>query len=257
MKSLFLATAAVAAFAAAPALAQDAIGSVGVSYNHGKFEAAGSDIDVDGATIDGVVATPAFGDWTVTFNASGSYSDSFVGDETSLSGGVHLSKAVEDMRFGGFVNAVELPAGQNLVTFGAEGQKYLDRATLTGVVSYGTVLDADIWTVGGDAAFYATPALRLNVGASYTDLDLGGAGGTDGWSAGAGAEYQFATKPYSVFAGYERSEVEDLDLTVDAFKVGLRFNFGGDLQSRDRAGATLGRTGNGVMGNLTSLFSAF
>jgi len=253
MKSIFLATAAAAALFAAPALAQDAIGSVGVAYNHTEFDVAGSDADLDGATIDGVVATPAFGDWTVTFNASGVYSDSDFGDETSLNGGVHLTKAVRDMRFGGFVSAAELPAGQNLMTFGAEGQKYLERATLTGVVSYGTVLDADIWTVGGDAAFYATPALRLNVGASYSDFDLLGES-TDSWSAGAGAEYQFAATPYSITAGYERTELEDADLSIDAFKLGLRYSFGGDLQSRDRAGANLGRTlGNG----LTSLLGAF
>ena len=150
MKSIFLASAAAAALFAAPALAQDAIGSVGVAYTHAEFESDFDSADLDGAVIDGVVATPAFGDWTVTFNASGVYSDSDLGDETSLNGGVHLTKAVEDMRFGGFVSAAELPAGQNLMTFGAEGQKYFDRATLTGVVSYGTVFDADIWTVGGE-----------------------------------------------------------------------------------------------------------
>jgi len=253
MKSIFLASAAAAALFAAPAMAQQAIGSVGVTYNHSEFDVAGSDAELDGATIDGVVATPAFGDWTVTFNASGVYADTDFSDETSLNGGVHLTKAVEDMRFGGFVSAAELPAGQNLMTFGAEGQKYFDRATLTGVVSYGTVLDADIWTVGGDAAFYATPALRLNVGASYTDLDLLGAS-TDSWSAGVGAEYQFAATPYSVYAAYDRSEIEDADLTVDGFQLGLRYSFGGDLQSRDRAGGNLGRTvGNG----LSSLIAAF
>ncbi|WP_395945125.1 hypothetical protein [Brevundimonas sp.] len=251
MKTILLASAAAATLFAAPAFAQDAVGSVGVAYNHAKTEAGAADNDMNGAKIDGVVATPAFGDWTVTFNAAGTYTDSdFGGDETGLSGAVHLTKAVEDMRFGGFVSGEELPLGYTLTTFGAEGQKYFDRATLTGVASYGTAADADLWTVGGEAAFYATPALRLAARASYSDLDVDGAS-TDGWSAGVNAEYAFAATPYSVYAGYDRSELEDFDVTVDAFEVGVRYNFGGGLQARDRAGANLGRNVNSV---LTSLF---
>lgn len=248
MKTILLATAA-AAFFAAPAFAQDAIGSAGLAYNHSKVDVAGADADVDGAKIDGVVATPAFGDWTVTFNAAGEYSDSNAGENTSLSGAVRLSKAVEDMRFGGFVGAEEIDGGDTLMTFGAEAQKYLQQATLTGVVSYGTVNDADLWTVGGEAAFYATPSLRLAARAAYTDLDYAGFS-TDGWSAGVGGEYAFAATPYSVYANYDRSELEDIDLSVDVFEVGVRYNFGGDLQSRDRAGATLGRN----LGSVVKLF---
>lgn len=250
MKTILLASAAAATLFAAPAFAQDAIGSVGIAYNHSKTEVAGVDADLDGATIDGTVATPAFGDWTVTLNAAGAYSDSdFGGEQSTLSGAVHLTKAVEDMRFGGFVGAEEISGGDTLMTFGAEGQKYFQQATLTGVVSYGTVEDADLWTVGGEAAYYATPALRLAARASYSDLDYAGFS-TDGWSAGVGAEYAFAATPYSVYAGYDRAELEDADLTVDSFEVGVRYNFGGDLQSRDRAGANLGRT----LGSAVKLF---
>ena len=166
MKTILLASAAAATLFAAPAFAQDAVGSVGVAYNHSKAEAFGAEADLDGATVAGVVATPAFGDWTATFNAAGTYSDNDFGDETTLSGAVHLTKAIEDMRFGGFVGAEEIAGGDTLMTFGAEGQKYFQQATLTGVVSYGTVDDADLWTVGGEAAFYATPALRLAARAS-------------------------------------------------------------------------------------------
>jgi hypothetical protein len=249
MKTILLASAAAATLFAAPAFAQDAVGSVGVAYNHSEAEAFGAEADLDGATVAGAVATPAFGDWTATFNAAGTYSDYDFGDETTLSGAVHLTKAIEDMRFGGFVGAEEIAGGDTLMTFGAEGQKYFQQATLTGVVSYGTVDDADLWTVGGEAAFYATPALRLAARASYSDVDFAGVS-TDGWSAGVGAEYAFAATPYSVFAGYDRAELEDADLTIDSFEVGVRYNFGGDLQSRDRAGATLGRN----LGSITKLF---
>lgn len=241
MKTVFLASVAAATLIAAPALAQDAIGSVGVAYTYADIDGS----DANRVAIDGTAASPVFGDWTVTLNASGAYTDvDGLGDDTTLAGAVHLSKKIEDMRFGGFVGASEFLGG-TLTTFGLEGQKYLDRATLTGVVSYGTVADADIWTVAGDAAFYATPQLRLNVGASYTDAELNNAfvsAEGEAWSAGVGAEYQFANSPYSVFGGYDYVKSSDLDVDASVFKIGMRYSFGGGLQARDQAGANLGRT---------------
>lgn len=252
MKTVFLASVAAATLIAAPAFAQDAIGSVGVAYNY--TDADGTDINR--GVIDGVVASPVFGDWTVTFNAEGAYTDvENGGDETTLAGAVHLTKKIEDMRFGGFVGASEF-ANTTMTNFGLEGQKYLDRATLTGVVEYGTAADADMWTVAGDAAFYATSQLRLNAGASYSNIDADniflGAGDVDAWSAGVGAEYQFANSPYSVFGGYDYVKSSDLDVDANVFKIGMRYSFGGGLQARDQAGANLGRTSNaftGLFGN--------
>ncbi len=246
MKTVFLASVAAATLIAAPAFAQDAIGSVGIAYNYADVEGT----DVNRGVIDGTVASPVFGDWTVTFNAQGAYNDiEGLDDDTTLAGAVHLTKKIDDMRFGGFVGASEFLGG-TMTTFGLEGQKYLDRATLTGVVSYGTVADADIWTVAGDAAFYATPQLRLSGGAAYTNVDADnifiGAGDVDAWSAGVAAEYQFADTPYSVFGGYDYVKSSDLDVDANVFKIGMRYSFGGGLQARDQAGANLGRTHNGV-----------
>ncbi|MEN5053672.1 MULTISPECIES: outer membrane protein [Brevundimonas] len=246
MKTVFLASVAAATLIAAPAFAQDAIGSAGIAYNYADVDGT----DVNRGVIDGTVASSVFGDWTVTFNAEAAYTDvKHGGDETTLAGAVHLSKKIEDMRFGGFYGASELGA-TTLNTFGLEGQKYLDRATLTGVVSYGTAADADIWTVAGDAAFYATPQLRLSGGAAYTNVDADnifiGAGDVDAWSAGVAAEYQFANSPYSVFGGYDYVKSSDLDVDANVFKIGMRYSFGGGLQARDQAGANLGRTHNGV-----------
>ncbi|GAA0767521.1 hypothetical protein [Brevundimonas olei] len=243
MKTVFLASVAAATLIAAPAFAQDAIGSVGVAYNYADVEG----IDVNRGVIDGTVASPVFGDWTVTFNAEGAYTDvQHGGDETTLAGAVHLSKKIEGMRFGGFVGASEALGG-TMTTFGLEGQKYLDRATLTGVASYSNLHDADIWNVAADAAFYATPQLRLNAGAAYANADnLFVGGSVDGWSVGVGAEYQFADTPYSVFGGYDYAKSSDLDVDANVFKIGMRYSFGGGLQARDQAGANLGRTANGV-----------
>lgn len=246
MKTVFLASVAAATLIAAPAFAQDAIGSVGVAYNYADIEGT----DINRGVIDGVVASPVFGDWTVTFNAEGAYTDiDGQGDETTLAGAVHLSKKIEDMRFGGFVGASEF-GNTTMTNFGLEGQKYLDRATLTGVVEYGTAADADMWTVAGDAAFYATSQLRLNVGAAYSSVDADsffiGPDDIEAWSAGVGAEYQFANSPYSVFGGYDYVKSSDLDVDANVFKIGMRYSFGGGLQARDQAGANLSRSYNAV-----------
>ena len=43
--------------------------------------------------------------------------------------------------------------------------------------------------------------------------------------------------------------LDDLDVTVDTFSVGLRYTFGGNLRARDRSGADLG--------GIDRMFSAF
>ena len=68
----------------------------------------------------------------------------------------------------------------------------------------------------------------------------------DAWSATVGGEYQIANSPYSVTANYAHAELEDIDLSVDTFTIGFRFSYGGDLQTRERAGADLGRTVAGL-----------
>lgn len=245
MKSLLLVTASIAAFAAAPALAQEGpVGSVGVSYSDSELELGGLSADSDAWAVDGVVAMPAFGEWTVTL--AGAVADSE--DDTVSSGNVHLTTLVgSNLRIGGFVGAADV-ADETALTAGFEAQKYLSRATLTGVVAYTTAddVDLDVWSVGGDAAFYVTDALRLNAGVSWLTIDDAD---VDGFTYGVGAEYEIANSPFSVTSGYSHSDIEDLD--IDTWTVGLRYSFGGGLQARDRAGAAL--PGSGVMGILGAL----
>lgn len=240
MKKVFFASVAAATLFAAPALAQNAIGSVGGAYMHNDTEG----FDTDGALLDASVATPAFGDWTVTFNASAVYADSDFGDETMASGAVHLTRMFgQDVRAGGFIGLTDV-GGENDFSIGGEIQKYLPRSTLTGLVAYTDADGADVWSLAGDAAFYATPALRLNAGLSYHNIDAGG-GDADVWSLGLGAEYEFTGTPFSLTGGYERTEIEG-GPDSDTFMIGLRYSFGGGQQARDRAGANLGRTIGGV-----------
>jgi hypothetical protein len=242
MKSLLLLSTAIATLAAAPALAQDGpAGSVGVAYTDTSLDTGMGDADLESWSLNGVTAMPAFGEWTVTLAADVTNTEFLGDDETEGAGSVGLSRMFgSDMRLGGFVAASD--AGDDTAwTGGFRAQKYLANATLTGVVAYTDVDGVEIWTAGGDAAFYVTPSLRLNAGITYDsvdDVDV------DAWTYGIGAEYDIRATPFSVTAGYARSDIGDLDLEVDSFNVGLRYSFGGDQQSRDRAGA--GASGVGI-----------
>lgn len=238
MKTLFLASAAAAALFAAPALAQDAIGSVGLTYSNPSIEIAGDDFDADVWTVDGTVAIPA-NNWTVTFNGAIDYAKAYGEDDTTGAAAAHLTTMVAgDVRVGGFVAGNGIGSGDTVYTVGAEAQKYLAGSTLTGVVAYTSAddLDADIWTIGGDAAFYVMPNLRLNAGVSYNNVDAQ-FGDIDAWTYGVGGEYEFIGTPFSVAAGYTRADIDSID--VDTWSLGLRYSFGGGLQARDRAGANL------------------
>ena len=238
MKTLFLASAAAAALFAAPALAQDAIGSVGLTYSNPSIEIAGDDFDADVWTVDGTVAIPA-NNWTVTFNGAIDYVKAYGEDDTTGAAAAHLTTMVAgDVRVGGFVAGNGIGSGDTVYTVGAEAQKYLAGSTLTGVVAYTSAddLDADIWTIGGDAAFYVMPNLRLNAGVSYNNVDAQ-FGDIDAWTYGVGGEYEFTGTPFSVAAGYTRADIDSID--VDTWSLGLRYSFGGGLQARDRAGAGL------------------
>lgn len=248
MKALFFATAAVAAFAAAPALAQDSVGSVGLSYNHGEAEAGPLEFDGDAVTLDASIAVPVAGDWTVVMDAGLNIADHDdpMQDSSTVNGRVHVTRAFGDTRLAAFAGGSEV-ADETLWSFGAQAQHYFDRTTVTGLVAYGKVdgADADLWTLGGDVAYFITPALRVNAGGSWNTIDYN-AGDTDAWTAGLGGEYQIPGTAMSVFGGYEHAELKDFDVKSDAVKVGLRLSFGGDLQARNRSGADLGRTVGGV-----------
>ena len=239
MKTVFLASVAAVTLIAAPAFAQDAVGSAGIGYVHTDTEG----FKTDGAQLDGVGAFLVAPEWTVTVNGAVNYSDSDFGDDTTGAAAAHLTKTFgSDLRAGGFVGVTDL-GDENYFTVGGEVQKYLASTTLTGLVSYTDLDGADAWTFGGDAAYYVNPSLRLNAGVSYNTIDTD-LGDVDAWAYGAGAEYQFANSPFSVHGTYQRVSTDfvNADVDADVFMVGARYNFGGTLQSLDRAGANLGRT---------------
>jgi hypothetical protein len=245
MKTLFLATAAVAAFAAAPALAQTApTGSVGVTWNNVEAKTDGGKFEADGYSVDGVVAGPLTGEWTVTLGVQGAWTDGDFDHSKTFSGEAHVTRTLaDDMRVGGFIGAADAGKSSTLWTFGAEMQKYFDKATITAALTYGTVsnIDGDIWSGGVDAGYYVMPNLRVNGSVALSKVNLG-QNDIDAYSYGAGAEYQINNSPMSVYGSWDRTTLDFVDVDVDTLSFGLRFNFGGDLQQRDRAGANLTRT---------------
>lgn len=248
MKSLFLATAAVAALAAAPALAQDGIGSIGVSYSNTDVDFAGLSGDIESAQVDAGFAIPVTGAWTVTLDGAFAYAIDGAAnqDDSAVSGRVHVSRDLGNVRVGAFAGGSEAD-GEQLWSFGGQAQTHLDKVTLTGSLAYETLegVDADIWSLGGDAAYFVTPNFRVNAGAGWSTIDAGGVD-ADGWQANVGGEYQIPGTGLGLTAAYTHAEAGDFDLTADTLMVGFRFSFGGDLQARERAGADLGRTAAGI-----------
>jgi hypothetical protein len=240
---LFATAALIATAVSAPAFAQSTngnIGSVGAAVNYADVNTRAGGDHGTSAVIDGSVAIPLQGAWTVTANGDVSISDNDLSDETVASGAVHLTTKLGDtVRVGGFT-ALSRPSNDTLWAVGAEAQKYLDNVTLTGLVAYGQSndLDADLYTVRGEARYFVSDNFRLNAGAGWSRIDTNV--NADLWDVNAGGEYKFANTGWSTFAKYTHAESKDLaKLNSDAVKVGFRYTFGGSLKDRDRAGADL------------------
>jgi hypothetical protein len=127
---------------------------------------------------------------------------------------------------------------ETLWAFGAEGELYMSDLTLAGAVSYSSEDEDEAWGLDGEARYFVTSNFRLEGEVGFANFETGG-GDDSAVSVGAGAEYQFAQTPFSVFGGYQHAEFDEADLSTDAFTIGGRFNFGGSLLDRDRKGASL------------------
>ena len=245
MKLRLFATAAVAAAAlSAPALAQDATGSIGVTAAQTEVDFAGLEADGQSYAIDGSVAFKAADAWTVTLQGNAGTTDGDLGDDDAFAVGAGLTYAGADWRVGPTVSYSDA-GGESLWTVGGVAQKHLGDVTLSGAVTYGNIddLDADIWSVGGEVRYFVTDNFRVDAGLAWASADVAGAD-IDGWNIGSVGEYQFAGTPWSVTGGYSHAALDDVDLDADIVSIGLRYSFGGDLKSRDRSGADLGAGGN-------------
>jgi hypothetical protein len=229
---VFVAASALALMIAAPANA--ASGYVGAAYQRLEVDTgAPGDNETDGYGIEGAVAFNAGASLGVDLDAA--YADS--DDTDSVTGGAaHIYAKGTGYKFGGFVGLSDAN-DDTVYSVGVEGQRDFGQITLAGALGYANADDADADIIGGDieARWFASDNFRLDAKVGYANIDTAG-GDDDALSFGVGAEYQLATLPVSLRAGYTHSELDTADVDSDAFTVGVRYNWGGSLKDRNENG---------------------
>jgi hypothetical protein len=129
-----------------------------------------------------------------------------------------------------------------------EGQYHTGRMTLAATVAYSemdtpTPISFELWNVNGAIRYFVTDNFSLEANAAWLDTTVSPVGVSESGSYfGLGAEYQFESCPVSIFAAYRHTDLGAVSPEINAFGVGLRWNFGeGTLMQRDRSGLRLRR----------------
>ncbi|WP_430420650.1 outer membrane beta-barrel protein [Phenylobacterium sp.] len=236
-KNLFVAAAAVAFLGSAVAAQAQTVGHIGANYGRTDLDVAGLDADADTYQVEGAVRFDA---GKLGAQIDGAITN-YDGDDTSFGATGHLNTKVGGGLIGGFAG-VEASDDITVWGVGVEGQANINgKTSLYGQAGYGNVddaFDADIWAVRGEVRHFVTDNFRLTGSLGYATVDVGP--NIDTWNAGIEAEYQFAETPFSVVAGYEHSDSDDINSNADTFRIGFRYTFGGTLKDRDQSGASLG-----------------
>jgi hypothetical protein len=248
--SFAVATAAVLAFATSAQA--ETLGEVGADYSRHSVDVLGANGDLDAFQAAGSVH---FGE-----ELGGQIDGSFVrydggagGDVTAFSGTGHFKWNSDDQMLGLFAGA-QNSDDATLWGVGVEGKTTYGPGSLYFQFGYGQADDlnnVDFWALRAEGRMFVNDNLRLGLNGGYT---IGKAPGPDldMWNLGADVEFQPTSMPFSVFAGYERGEVKDFDLSSDTFRIGARFTFGGTLRERDAAGVGQGAVTNLFGGALGS-----
>lgn len=229
MKTVLITTAGLMVLVGGSAQAADGPrGYLGAAYGGASLEAPGlGEADAEFWAAQGHLAVP-LGPATAEFTVEASQ---FEGEDAVWSPTARLMFNIGESRLGAFVGATTGEAF-DLAGGGVEGRfRLAENWRLDGAAGYASG-DAEGWGARGELRVFAGDNTRLDgfAAASAFETDLGD---FDGWTLGLGAEHQFGGAPISLFARFEHSEAEDLDLTADSFRVGLRWNFGGGTL-RDR-----------------------
>ena len=246
MRNWIIGAAAILAVAV-PGVASAQTGYVGGVYSN--VEVDGAD-DSDAWGVEGAVAFA--GSSSIVFEVDASVIDPEEGD-TGYGVVGHVYSRNDSHLFGGFVGIAGSDDSETW-TAGLEGAKYFANWTLAGAVAYGNNddFDSDGYGVNAEGRFFVNDNLRLNANLGWANIDFGGFGDDDAFTYGVGGEYQFASLPISVAAGWNHVEFDEVDTEADALSVGVRWNFGGQtLRDRDRNGASQAT----VIGGLGSAFS--
>ena len=229
----FMLGAAAALAVAAPAHAATT-GYVGAAYGHTTSD-PGSD-DNAWAIEGSATFNNLSGNLGVGVDAAVQDSDH---SDTTTAGTVHVFGNTSQYLVGGFAGITHI-ASTDVWDAAGEGQLFHDNTPLGLAVTY--VNDDDFnthgWGANANAKFFVNDNFALGGNAGWFSLDAGSSN-ADAWVAGLAGEYQLSTVPVSFTAGYEHYDSNDVNLKVDTFTLGVRYNFHGTLKDRNRAGGDL------------------
>jgi hypothetical protein len=235
MRNWIIGAAAALAVVAAPSVAA-ANGYVGVVYSNSDF---GGGDDVDSWGVEGAVAFAGSGSIVFEVDAAiGTTDDSGTGDDETAYGVVgHLYARNTDHLFGGYVG---IAGGEDTETWiaGLEASKFFSQWTLAGTVFYGNNddFDTDGWGANVEGRVFLSDNFRLNGNIGWVSVD-DGVDEDDAMMYGVGGEFQFASFPVSIGAGWSTIDFDGGE--VDTWTIGARWNFHGQtLMDRDRNGAS-------------------
>jgi hypothetical protein len=233
---LLLATAALAAFAATPVLAQTYSGYAGVAYVDSKVDVGPFDVESDGVQFEASLAAATAEGLGFQFDGSlGIVERTADSDVETYSGTAHLFRRFGDFGVGGFLGAIETEG----TTIRAAGlgavSSVADQITVAGGFQVGDfdideVARSDFWGVNGEVRFFVSDDFRLDAGAGLLRQD-----DADVRVFSVGGEYRIPNSAISLFADYSHVNSE-ADLDADVVRLGARFSFGGSLRERDRTG---------------------
>ena len=146
--------------------------------------------------------------------------------------------------------------------WGAEGQAYFGDVTVSGqlakqefinqkdISGQGTVLN-DGYVANLKAKYFLKDNWKIEASYAYNQINCNQGGipingqsadSADQRTFGIGTEYRFTDNPVSLYAQYNRNELNIGNWNIDSnqFLAGLKINFGAStLKDRDRSGASL------------------
>jgi len=246
MKKYLLGAAAALAFAA-PGVASAQSAYVDLGYSSSETDNAGVEDDGEGLTAGGAIAFSSDGALGFQLDALiGQSEGNGGGDIDTVAVGGHAFTRNDNHLLGAFANIANVDAGSgndfDHWTGGLEGQIYMSRTTLDGVVSYsnGDQIDTDLVALDLGATHFVTDNFSLGANVGYGQID-DSVNDSDVVTYGVGAEYQIAAMPFSIFGGYQHAEINDTDSDSETLSVGVRYNWGGSLLDRNRSGPSLAR----------------
>src|SRR5262249_17993819 len=180
-------------------------------------------VDVSGADSSdawGASGSVAFaGSSSISFEVDAAILD---GDDTdtaeSLTG--HVFTRNDSYLVGGFVG-VQHSDDDDAWSAGVEANKYWDNFTLAGAVLYPNNDDdyVSAWGVNAEGRYFINDNFRVDGDVGYAKVDPGFGDDDNVWSAGVGAEYEFAAVPVSIGAHYSHFEFDDADVDGNVWAV--------------------------------------